>query len=209
MKKTLTFFGLLLAIGFLTSACSNNANIKENNDKSDTGDNIATSTSRRPDGVRAPDFGQPDRSPDMMGIVKSIIGNEITILKIERPNGGQGSATSTEQKRSLNLSGATGAVGVPGSGGGLSGGMRGSTGGTVDKAQMLENLKKQSTGEVKIVIPVGIKMLIADANSAPTAGTAPKMNEATLADVKQDKMLNVWLNQDVKDQNVAEFVFVR
>jgi hypothetical protein len=52
-------------------------------------------------------------------------------------------------------------------------------------------------------------MLITDASGAPTAGTASKMNEATLADVKQDKMLNIWLNQDVKDQSVAEFVFVR
>jgi len=206
MKKTLIFMSMILAVGFLTTACSNSTNIKENKTESENGTGSSSSTSNRPDGVRMPDFGQPDRAPDVIGIVKSIVGNEITILKIDRPNGGQGSATSTEQRRSLNLSGATG---VPGSGAGLSGGMRSVSGGTVDRTQMLENLKRQSTGEVKLIIPVGIKMLIADTSAIADAKVAPKMNEASLADVKQDKMLNVWLNQDVKDQSVAEFVFVR
>ncbi|MBU4216749.1 hypothetical protein L6270_02915 [Candidatus Parcubacteria bacterium] len=207
MKKTFIFLSLIIAVVFLTTACSKNTGNSQDNVNSVGDKNTTTSSAgRRPDGVRMPDFGQPDRAPDTMGIVKSIVGNEITILKIERPNGGQGSATSTEQKRSLNLSGATG---VPGSGAGLSGGMRGASGGTVDRAQMLENMKKQSTGEMKIIIPVGIKMLITDAAATANAGTPPKMNEATLADVKQDKMLNIWLNQDVKDQSVAEFVFVR
>jgi len=213
MKKSITFLSLILAVGFLTTACSSNTS---NNNASGDNNGTASSTSRR-GGARMPDFGQPDRKPDVMGIVKSIAGNQVTILKIDRPNrgaGGPGSATSTDQKRpaTLSLGGATGGGqggGRPGGGGGFMGGGRpgSNSGAPVDRAAMLENLKKQSTGEVTVTIPVGIKMLIPDATD--TTSNPPKMNEATLVDVKADKMLNIWLNQDVKDQSVAEFVFVR
>ena len=214
MKKTLTFLSLILALGFLTTACSSGAGNKQGNaSNTDNKNTLATSTGRR-GGVRMPDFGQPDRKPDIMGIVKSITGNQVTILKIDRPTrgvGGQDSATSTDQKRpaTLSLGGATG--GGQGGGGGFMGGSgRGGNdgvNGAVDHAVLLENLKKQSTGEAILTIPVGIKMLISD--PADTTSNPPKMIEATLADVKADKMLNIWLNQEVKDQSVAEFVFVR
>lgn len=209
MKKSITFLSLILAVGFLTTACSNSAVNSENNanDKS-----ASTTRISRSSGLRLPDFGQPDRQPDIIGIVKSITGNQVTILKIDRPTrgiDGQGSATSTDQKRpaTLSLGGTTG--GRPGGGGFVGGGQRGGIGGgtPVDRTAMLENLKKQSTGEVTVTIPIGIKMLIPD--TTDTTANPPKMNEATLVDVKADKMLNIWLNQDVKDQSVAEFVFVR
>jgi predicted small secreted protein len=38
---------------------------------------------------RRPDFGQPEKQPDIRGVVKSVTGNAVTILKIDLPNSGR------------------------------------------------------------------------------------------------------------------------
>ena len=38
---------------------------------------------------RRPDFGQPEKQADVSGLVKSITGNEVTILKMERSQRGE------------------------------------------------------------------------------------------------------------------------
>jgi hypothetical protein len=71
------------------------------------------------------------------------------------------------------------------------------------RATMLAELKKISTGEEKVIIPVGIKMLKSSAN-----GTKREMVEANLSDITNDKMITIWLNQSVTDKKVAEFVLI-
>jgi len=67
---------------------------------------------------------------------------------------------------------------------------------------MLDKMKEMSTGEEKILIPVGIQMLKAN----PEEIGNPL--EANLSDIKDSSMLKIWLNEDVKDRKVASFVFI-
>jgi len=74
------------------------------------------------------------------------------------------------------------------------------------RAKMMDALKEMSTGEEKITIPVGIKML---KSSTSTDDSGKKeMVEATLSDLTADKMITVWLNASVTDKKVAEFVLI-
>lgn len=162
-----------------------------------------------------PDFGQPDRQADIRGIVKSIIGNEVTILKIDRSFGGR-NASSTPGQGKTDDNGSAGPVVVSftsgGSGtragggvtyrgnpdgGGPGGGPDGQTAGT--RAQMLATLKAMSTGEEKIIIPVGIQMLKVD-----TSDNKRKMVEATLADITADKNLTIWVTSDAGASVVSD-----
>ena len=60
-----------------------------------------------------------------------------------------------------------------------------------------------SAGEEKIIIPVGIKMLKKDNEKEDE-----KMVEATLDDISRDKMLMIWIDKDITDKNVANFVII-
>lgn len=148
---------------------------------------------------RQPDFGQPDRRADVRGVVKSIVGNEVTILKIDMPNRGAsstpGQTAGTKDNGSaaspaINLSGGAARSNTGGRGGNGFAGGTGDSGGAMDtqvRAQMLERLKAMSTGEEKIIIPVGIKMLKTD-----TSNNKRTIVEATLADITADKSLTIW-----------------
>lgn len=164
---------------------------------------------------RRPDFGQPKEEPDVRGLVSSITGNEVMILKMERPEfdreqaeddvaeedneGGEG-----EQTRTFGVGG-----GMSGMGGGPGRGMgRSDEGGEMDKeasAQMLERMKEMSSGEETVLIPVGIQMLKPDTSAD---GKQPAMIEATLEDITANKMIQVWLDDSVTDRQVAEFVLI-
>jgi len=149
---------------------------------------------------RRPDFGQPERKSDIRGLVKSISGNEITILKIERlalgKSGEIGSSETKDATKATSLGQAS--KRMPGMGGGAR-----FSGYAKDQAAILERMKEMSTGEEKILIPVGIQMLKAN----PTNQKAGPI-EATLTDVKKDIMIQVWLDGDVSDRNIAEFVMI-
>src|SRR5665648_407521 len=86
-KRTFIVFTVLLAFLLVLSGCSQN--LAGNNQK-----NTNANGARLGDGLRMPDFGQPDRQADIRGIVKSIIGNEATILKVD-VMGERGGATAS------------------------------------------------------------------------------------------------------------------
>ena len=75
------------------------------------------------------------------------------------------------------------------------------------ESDMLEMMKSRTSGEEKVMIPVGIRMLKSEIGTE--SEKAPTMLEASLEDIKQDKILNIWINKDVSDRQLAEFVFVR
>jgi len=159
------------------------------------------------------DFGQPETQPGLTGIVKSIVGNEVTILKIERPagQGGPGEGmpmnqsgeqaasgnSSQEKKPSIAMNGG------PQMGGGPGMGMRRNASEEEQKS-MIEMFKEMSSGEEKVVIPVGIRML-----KASDSGERREMVAATLEDIKQDSMLTIWLDETVTDRKIAKFVVIK
>ena len=169
-------------------------------------------------GPRRPDFGQPQRQPDIRGVVKSIVGNEATILKVDTnfrqasstPDNGSGGASTTRSATRLSLGGTGGGAG--GGRGGAGGGFGGpggpggpGGGGASNRAAMIAQLEAMSTGEDTVIIPVGIKMLKPDASSTTGKRT---MVEATLADITPDKIITIWLNTAVTDKKVADFVLI-
>jgi len=155
-------------------------------------------------GQRMLDFGQPEAMPSLSGLVKSVLGNEVTILKIERPSFDKETtkdrekSNDSEKKTTLSLGVGTGMGKVRGMGGVKPGGER-------DEDTMIAMMKTMSTSEEKVIIPVGIRML---KNDSEEAGK-PEMVEATLEDIKQDTMLMIWLDESVSDRQVAKFVVVK
>ncbi|QQG52960.1 MAG: hypothetical protein HY931_01860 [Candidatus Falkowbacteria bacterium] len=210
MKKKLAFSSVLLLFLFVLTACGQTN--KDNSQTSTTTDksNAALNPSRN----NRPDFGQPDRASDIRGLVKSILGNEVNVLKVEMPNRQASSteATNTENNNTKKEAGVSlTTTGVPAGGGagmgmgmGMGGGPGGAGGQTADsRAQMLETLKAMSSGEEKVIIPVGIKMLKFSSENG-----SREMIEANLSDITADKMITIWLNQSVTDKKVAEFVLI-
>lgn len=215
MKKIFFLTILFVSSGLIFSGCAG----KQKNASLNAGTGAETDSG----GYRRPDFGQPERPADIRGLVKSIVGNEVTILKIDRPQNGQGLSAedsiiqnnnnNTEAKAfSLNTGAGTSGTrmpgGVPGAGGGnFRGGAGGGTftreNGGIDSSQIIERLKEMSAGEEKIIIPVGIQMLMPDANNLQGDPL-----EATLADIKTDKMLQIWLDESVSERKVANFVMI-
>jgi hypothetical protein len=118
---------------------------------------------------------------------------------------GLSDSATTQNKPSISLGASSlpggGRMGAPGEG--RMGGIGGQDSGS--RATMLEELKKLSTGEEKIMIPVGIQMLKAEVN---TETKKREMVEATLSDINADKMITVWLNAAVTDKKVAEFILI-
>ena len=208
MNKKLSFGMAVIGLSFVLTACGT---VKT------TTTSLSSSVANSGPNNRRPDYGQPSTSPEIRGLVKSVVGNEITVLKIDQI---QHSATSTasttgETNRTpaLSLSGAGGSArqggfvarsGGQGGGGGF-GGPGGDTNSTTDRAAMIARLTAMSTGEEKVIIPIGIKMLKADSNSA---GKQRMMVEATITDVTADKMLTIWLDTSVTDKKVASFVLI-
>jgi hypothetical protein len=143
---------------------------------------------------RIPGFERPEEKQDFSGIVKTTTGNEVTILKIERPGDLREENIENDENSKEN---------EPRSSSGFGRGM-GSMGGqlntgTVDANERIMMLKNMSTGEEKIIIPVGIKMLKNE------DGT---MVEATLEDVTRDKMLQIWIDKTITDRNIANFIII-
>ena len=197
MKKYL-MLAIILLMSFSLSACSSGEAEQEqkklNEQKFDE------------QGRRMPDFGQPERGSDLMGLVTKVVGNEVTILKIERPERGTGefSDLSDEEKEEKRATlGGTSGTRMPGMGGGRMSG--GTNRDNIDEDAMIEKMKEMSTGEETFVVPVGIQMLKPDT----TSEDKPEMVEASLSDIKTDTMITVWLNKDVTEKQVAGFVLVR
>ena len=199
MKKSIFLVFLLAFSVFFLASCS------KNQEQSNQTNN----------GFRRPDFGQPERQADISGLVKSVTGNEVTILKIERQGTrdtenqeGDGTQTQGENEaKPAQLNFGNGTSGrTPGEGRGFGGG--GFTGGNMDEdaqAQMLERIKEMSTGEEKVTIPVGIQMLKTERGED---NKQPEAVEATLSDITADKMISIWLDESVTDRKIASFVLI-
>ena len=155
-----------------------------------------------------PDFGQPKEQPDIRGIVKSIVGNQVTVLKLDRPQNASEQNDETKKEDSDTASGNNAKIPVRMGGTGMMmGGPGGRPGGEDESStreDMLERIKAMSTGEETITIPVGIQML------KPSSDGSKKMEmvEASLSDIAADKSITVWLNKDITDKKVASFVLV-
>ena len=185
MKKSLIFLVFLLAVGIIFSGC---AKKQVNNQVSE---------------FRRPDFGQPEGRADIMGLVKSVTGNEVTILKIDRPAEGEGRFNNDEAKiddeKKASLGGGATGGRMPGMGRGMIKNADADV-----QAQMLEKMKEMSSGEETVLIPVGIRMLMPDTSSEDKTSVL----EASLADVKIDKMVQIWLDENSTDRKLADFVMI-
>ncbi|MFZ2310151.1 MAG: hypothetical protein WAW11_01245, partial [Patescibacteria group bacterium] len=188
MFKRISALFILLLAPFLLTACSS---------ATTTGSKTEDTNSKN-EMPRRPDFGQPEAKPDVNGVVKSITGNEVVVLKVEMGQGFRNASSTPDgaPDKATTLSLGT-TSGGPGAGGGPGMGQRrqGGEASAEDRAQMLAKIKEMSTGEEKIIIPVGIKML----KRSNEAGSR-EMVEATLSDITSDKTLMIWLNKDVTDK---------
>lgn len=188
MRKPI-FFTFFLLFLFILTAC----------DKGQLQNNYKTMPER---GV--PDFSQPEEKADIMGVVKSVMGNEVTVLKIKRPESNLEDKMETREKdqsanKSVSFSANSSANSrrMPG---------MGKSGITSDnKDEMIEMIKKMSTGEESVTVPIGIQMLKTEESEKGT----PKILEANLNDIKANKMINIWLNKDVSDQRIASFILIK
>ncbi|MFZ6015464.1 MAG: hypothetical protein ACOYUZ_03860 [Patescibacteria group bacterium] len=172
---------------------------------------------------------RPEREPDMMGMVSNMVGNQMTILLFNeedmpmrqaRPDGtgdAQGDANQNQRQGSgfnptqaLGANGGTGGgrmMGGPGMGGGFRG--QGQDGQAFDRTameearkEMIKQLKERSIGSETITIPVGIPII----GGFRPGGEPGAGNQLSFSDIEKDSMITVWLNQEVQDKKVAEFV---
>jgi hypothetical protein len=221
-EKFILISSILVLSLFVLTGCGSQTATPNSSQNSQSQQNPQASQTGQKRGM--PDYGQPSRPEDIRGIVKSITGNQASIILMAAPVGGRGrasssatSSTSTNNTPSIALSGATGATGAGrgGAGGGFGGagggrpgggaGGPGGAGGTTDRTAMIDQIKKLSTGEADITIPVGIQMLKSSTNSTTNK---KEMVEATLSDITADKFITIWLNQSVTDKKIAEFVLI-
>ena len=185
MKKVIIAAGTLLIFALLGYFVWQNNNSRNESNEISEKQGIA-------------DFERPEEKPNISGIVKTIVGNEITILKIERPeisNDSDGENTNAEKDESERKSGSGGGMG-------MGGGMGQLNAGTNDEEsdERLEMLKRMSTGEEKVIILVGIKMLRSNDGKAIMA---------TLDDIAKDQMLMIWIDETITDKNIANFVMIK
>ena len=185
MKKILI---LLVIFSFVLGGCSgnNSENINKNNSK------------------EIKRFEQPEGEADIAGLVKSITGNQVTVLKIEM-NGMRKSSEEMnfEKNDDSKVKTLTGATNIRKMGMGM--GMSGRKPEDMDddsRSAMLEKMKEMSSGEEVVIIPVGIKMLKMDEDSR-------EMVNADLTDISKDSMISIWLNKEITDRQIANFVLIR
>lgn len=204
MKRKVIF--LLFLVSILTlSGCVG---------KDSTGTNSNSSNTNNNSSQKEIVFEQPEERADVMGIVDSISGNEVVVLKMEIQNPGQErgmmpegmeleegiNENEDENNKTLSLSGTATGGRMP-MGGGPGGGPRGEMDEDA-QSEMLERIKSMSSGSETVIIPVGIQMLKMDTDSR-------EMVEADLTDIENNQMLSIWLNKEISDRNIAEFVLIR
>jgi len=185
MKKVLI---LLVVFSFVLSGCSGNnlENVNNNSSK------------------EIKRFEQPEDKPDVAGLVKSITGNQVTVLKIEM-NGMRKSSEEMnfEKNDDSKVKTLTGATNIRKMGMGM--GMSGRKPEDMDddsRSAMLEKMKEMSSGEEVVIIPVGIKMLKMDEDSR-------EMVNADLTDITENNMISIWLNKEITDRQIADFVLIK
>lgn len=151
------------------------------------------------------DLNLPDRDADIMGIVESVKGNQVTVLKLdassmpqmnrddESGNSGENASGGSGQKRErLSREMPQGERPTGTSADGAS--AQRPTGGASDT--MISELKAKSTGTEIITVPVGITMY-KESGMGQWSG-------ATLTDLSANSMVTIWLNSSAEGENVAE-----
>lgn len=181
MKKVITTSLLLV---FVLAGC-----VGQNNDEQDK----INQTSQK-QGVL--DFERPVENPNISGIVKTVIGNEVTILKIARPEISNSNKNADSEKNESEKEEKSGS----GNGMGGGGGMGGQLNTDEENDERIERLKSMSTGEERVIIPIGIKMLKSDNKEAFAA---------TLSDIVKDQMLMIWTDESIENKNIATFVMIK
>jgi len=184
----------VLAISFLATIVLTGCSLNNNTDSKQSND-LANVVSKR-----KLDFVRPEEEPNLRGLVKSIVGNEVTILELDMPNReqlNQEQDSSTDNEDSQAPVAGFGATTGMRPGGGFGVGDR--TREDMGDDDILEMMKSRSTGQANVVIPVGIKML---------KNEDGEMVEANLLDISANQMLMIWTNKDIQDRNVAEFVLI-
>ncbi|MDD3145585.1 MAG: hypothetical protein PHV23_05780 [Candidatus Gracilibacteria bacterium] len=122
---------------------------------------------------------QPDRKMDIYGKIISMEGNEITLSQVDTSKDPTFNMTTEEKKKYMaSLDDA-------------------------ERTSLKEEINSAILGEVKITVPVGIAMTKKTAQGAD----APNV-EASLADLKVGGYLSIWLNMDITDKKIADFVKV-
>lgn len=151
------------------------------------------------------DLSLPDRDADIMGIVESVKGNQITVLKLdassmpqmnrddESEGVGENTSNSSSQKRERPSGEMPQGERPTGTSTDGSSAQR-PTGGASDT--MISELKAKSTGTEIITVPVGITMY-KESGMGQWSG-------ATLTDLSANSMVTIWLNSSVEGESVAE-----
>lgn len=136
---------------------------------------------------------RPARSPEVVGKIESIVGNEITIAKLEQPNFGKRKIDRDKWREHFEL---------------LT---------TEERVAEMEARLNAFTGEnIIVAIPAGIEVtrranppqneeemrVLADAENLPVA------EDMTIssAELAEGDYLTIWLDENVADKNVAEFI---
>jgi len=150
--------------------------------------------------VKGENSNIPETKADIVGIVKSMIGNEITIIQIDMEAmreqmmaDKESTGDDIEEKKENNF--------VSGQSGGMGPGMRGGGGRTKltdeQKEGMQAKMLENSLGDIKVIFPVGIPMY------------KTRNAEASLADVVVGSSVTVWLNDSVVDRSIAKYVIIK
>jgi len=120
---------------------------------------------------------QPDRKTDIYGKISSMEWNEITLLQVDTSKDPTFSMTSEEKQKYMR---------------------------SLDESArttLKEEINNSTMWEVKLTIPVWIPMTKKE-TSWPDSPTI----EASIADLKVWQFISIWLNNQVNDQKIAEFV---
>ena len=196
MREKLLFSFFLLSLVLVVTGCNSNTS-------TDTGD---SSTAEQNTENRISDPNMPERQADIVGIVKSMVGNEVTITQIDMDKMREAVAAtrsdlpapSAEESGSNNFVAGTGQGTFRGTGMGPGGGMGpGADADSEERNKAISDMMKEySAGDVKLIIPVGIAM-------------NKRGEPSSLADVIVGSNLSIWLNTSVTDKKVAEYVSIR
>lgn len=120
---------------------------------------------------------QPERKVDIYWKITSIEWNEVTILQVDTSKDPTFNMTPTEKKKYMQ---------------------------SMDESARMalkEQINSATLWEVKVTIPVGIPMTKKTAQWPD----APNI-EASLADLKNWQYLSIWINSEIVDTKIAEFV---
>lgn len=167
----------------------------------------------------------PDRDPDIVGMIDSVNGNQVTILKFDPSvildlpmiQNSNNSQKNNASKNAISLGQSGGGMIVGGGGGGgfnrsggsgstrtgSSGGGGGQNSGSSgsNRQTIIAEIKAVSKGKEMITVPIGIPIVKADAGSSGS-----KAQGGSFIDLTSDTMVKVWLSNTNDGKNTAGVV---